>query len=136
MTDTTEHREVVVGLGQLSLTDFEAQLESDFVVDLNYCGLSIAGEPVRQQRVYPEDSTFRLQLIEVKRLKSLSEHLRQEPFTLLFRGSHDLPLHSQAHVLEHESLGRLCLFLSPVNAGFGVPPEQHPDGRFYESVVN
>jgi len=50
--------------------------------------------------------------------------IRTDPFSLVFKGSHDLDLEQRIYELEHEDLGSLELFLVPV--GFGE----------YEAVIN
>ena len=122
-------------LSQTSPDQFEAQLNTEFDVDLNYCGLELDGSPVRRD-VYPEGASLKLELVEVTRKAPASPHLRQEPFCMLFRGSHDIPLYGDVHVLIHESLGKMTLLLNAVNASPGIAPETHPEGRFYECVIN
>ena len=43
---------------------------------------------------------------------------------------------SDMHVLVHGSLGKLVLFLTAVHVSPGILAENHPEGRFYESVIN
>jgi hypothetical protein len=54
--------------------------------------------------------------------------IREEPFSLLFRGPRDTPLDQRIHRLEHERLGTLEIFLVPVR-----PDDRGP---LYEAVFN
>lgn len=123
-------------IGQLDPADFESQLNTEFLVDLNYCGIAVDGAPVRRDDTYPAGATLKLKLVEVSRRAPLSPDLRQKPFTLLFLGAHELPLFGDVHVLVHGSLGKLALFLTPVHTSPGILAQNHPEGRFYESVIN
>lgn len=125
-----------VDVGQLKPVDFESQLNTEFLVDLNCCGIAVDGTPVRREDVYPAGASFKLKLVEVSRREALSPHSCQEPFVLLFLGAHELPLVSDMHVLVHGSLGKLVMFLTAVHVSPGIPAESHPEGRFYESVIN
>ena len=125
-----------VDFSQLKPADFESQLNTEFLVDLNHCGIAVDGTPVRRNGVYPAGASFKLKLVEVSRREALSPHSRQEPFVLLFLGRHDQPLHSDMHVLVHGSLGKLVLLLTAVHVSPGLPAQSHPEGRFYESVIN
>ena len=123
-------------LSRLTPADFEAQLNTNFAIDLNYLGLAPDGQVLRRDDLYPVGAKLDLELTEVAKHQPLSPHSRQEPFSLLFRGSHELPLFSDVHVLLHESLGKLAVFLSAVNVSPGIRPESFSDGRFYECVIN
>lgn len=131
-----EKRDAPIELGELNAADFESHLGSEFIVDVNRFGRQPDGSLVERNDVYPSDTVITLKLVEVNRKDPPSAYTRQDPFGLLFCGSHDQPLYAESHLLIHESLGRIALFLSPVNAFPGILPEQHPDGRFYESIVN
>ena len=122
-------------LRELSPADFEPLLNSEFSVDLRYLGISVDGSPVRRDDAYP-DEKLAMELVEVKRREPSSPDTRQEPFDLLFRGRHDLPLYGDSHLLSHPSLGKLVLLLTPVHVSPGNTAETHPEGRFYECVVN
>ena len=124
-----------VDFSELKRTDFEALLNAEFAVDLNFLGLSLDGKPLPRAEAYPSDASVNLKLIEVNPREALSPATRQDPFELLFLGSHDTPLFSDVHVMSHEILGRFCVMLTSVNASPGVNPEQHSEGRFYEAVV-
>ena len=44
-----------VDVGQLNPADFESQLNTEFLVDLNYLGIAVDGTPVRREDVYPAE---------------------------------------------------------------------------------
>lgn len=134
MPENSETNIELVDFGQLTVADLEAQLNTEFAVDLNFLGLAMDGTPLRSD-AYPAGADLRLELTEVTRRKPLSPDTNQEPCTLLFRGSHEMPLWSDVHVLVHESLGNLAMLLTSVNVSPGVLPDNHPEGRFYESVI-
>jgi hypothetical protein len=94
--------------------------------------------------VVSESGRVYLQLVEVNDLKQASisrsalgkkedpafqAKLREESFTLLFRSTSEMALSQGTRTVEHDALGRLELFLTPVI---------RPDGpwRFYEAVFN
>ncbi len=81
--------------------------------------------------------TIHLELVEVRRSPPGSEAearhraaagIREEPFTLLFRGPRDTPLDQRIHRLEQDRLGTLEIFLVPVR-----PDDRGP---LYEAVFN
>ena len=81
------------------------------------------------------DTKFRMKLADGKILecelvqaKSLSAAPGQEVFSLVFRAPLDAPRATQIYSLEHESLGALDLFLSPIKAD--------GQGLYYEAVFN
>lgn len=125
-----------VDFGQLTAAEFEPLLHSKFQVDLSCYGLAADGDPIRRDDVYPSGAELNLELVEVTPGKRLGKDAPREPFVLLFLGGHELPLLGNVHVLEHESIGRFALMLSPVNVSFATQPEHHPEGRFYESCIN
>lgn len=136
MSSDAEAHKSTIFINRVEIADLESHLNSEFTVDPNYVGINIDGTPLPRDDVYPTESDIRLKLVEVTRLKPFSRHLRQDPVTLLFVGPHEFPLHTEMHVVSHPTLGRLSLFLSPVNAEPGIHPEHHPQGRFYESHIN
>ena len=83
-----------------------------------------------------------IELIEVDRHHRLRKleggfgQRKREPFTLLFRGSHDNVFISHIHTIVHEKLGPLEVFLNPVHADPVHQLESHPQGRFYEVYFN
>lgn len=123
-------------IGQLSRADFESAVGSEFEVDLNFLGITEDGTPLQRSDVYPDGQILFLKVVELTPRKALSADLRPDPFTLLFCGSIDTPLYNDVHVLRHASLGRIAVFLTPVNVSPGILAEQHPEGRFYEAVMN
>ena len=55
--------------------------------------------------------------------------IRQEPFSLVFRGQHDSPLPQQMYTLEHDTLGTIeGPFLAPIGTD--------QQGFYYESIFN
>ena len=130
VSQTDEFRD----LAKLTPDEFQACLDQEFRIDLNHVGLNADGTVIRFEDAYPGQESATLKLVEVTQRPPMSPELRQDPFTLLFLGSHELPFFSDVHILEHPSIGRFTAALTSVNAGVGVAPEQHPDGRFYEVV--
>lgn len=117
-------------LAAVTVEDFKPLKNQTFRVDLRYFGLASDASPLRAD-VYPPDTSLELELVKVTARKPYSDQART-PFTLLFRGSHDLPLYSQVHVLEHEAIGRMAVLISPVIVSAGTLAERHSEGRFYE----
>jgi hypothetical protein len=77
-------------------------------------------------RVYAgDDNTVELELVEAKDLGSNS---RQERFTLLFRGPHNVALEQRIYKMEHDKIGSLDLFIVPVGAVEA--------GKEYEAIFN
>ncbi len=81
-----------------------------------------------------------LQLVDVKPFPPIKDQQsddspdsRQERFSLLFVGPHQNPLIGAIYTVSHRALGSFEMFLNPVQANFRLPPEQHLQGRFYES---
>ena len=68
------------------------------------------------------------ELDAIEKVPGAPEDLREEPFTLLFRGEGESILPQQLYSIHHESLGDFTLFITPVGAD--------PEGVYYESVVN
>ncbi|NEP11977.1 MAG: hypothetical protein F6J92_40210 [Symploca sp. SIO1A3] len=87
------------------------------------------GEPF-QLHLEPE-LTLTLELIEATLLRRRElgedeESIRQEPFSLLFRGPLKMELPQRIYHLEHSQLGRLDIFL--------VPIARKQDGMRYEAI--
>lgn len=66
---------------------------------------------------------------EAKRAAPVGDTLRQEGFTLLFRGPKQPALPQRMYLLEHETMGRLEMI-------FLVPVAEDGNGRYYEAVFN
>lgn len=87
-----------------------------------------------------EETAVSLELIEVKTLpsfidslpswrKAKAHELRQEPFSLVFRGPHEPALIQRMYTLVHEQAGTVAnIFLVPIDAD--------GDGRYYEALFN
>ncbi len=87
-----------------------------------------------------EETIFEMTLIEVQPLKAAIPprnpwdsgpvpKIRQDPFSLIFRGPREHPLQQRLYVLEHEEMGEIeGLFLVPVG--------MNEEGLYYEAVVN
>ena len=69
--------------------------------------------------------TLELKLIEVKPGRSTP---RQEQFSLLFQGPHEIQLHQGVFRLEHKKMRALDLFL--------VPVRKDEQAYYYEAVFN
>lgn len=82
------------------------------------------------------DTTFRLHhedlgavdLELVEATDRTPERFEGEQFSLIFKGPPDTYLPQQIYALEHEAMGRLNLFL--------VPVDQRKDGYRYEAFFN
>ena len=85
------------------------------------------------------DNVVELELIEVTALTPHSSEggsestsaaaLRQEPFSILFRGPNEFPLAQRMYRIEHDGMETIDnLFMAPVGA------DEH--GRYYEAVFN
>ena len=82
------------------------------------------------------DAEVELELTEVTPLKSphsgiddSEQHIRREPFSILFRGPADVPLDQRMYRIEHAEMGLIDgLFITPVGA------DQR--GRYYEAIFN
>ena len=134
-TDSPETADLL-DLATAGPAEFEAVIDTEFIVDRRYLGINESGMPLLDPHAYPDQSECRLKLVEVTRQNQLAERLRKHPFTLLFCGSHDEPLFQGAHLLRHNAFGNSLLFLSMIQAEVGVHPSVHPDGLFYECVFN
>lgn len=60
----------------------------------------------------------------------------RDPFTLLFRGSHESVFADGMHSLIHEKLGVIEVYLHAVNVDPVHETHLHPQGRFYEVHYN
>lgn len=137
---SSEHRPiktdiVLPSVGEFQPAAFEALIDQEFAVDLRYCDLAEDATPIAWEGYRSTEEECQLTLVECHREKQLTEHTREDPFTLLFRGPHEVPLPGRVHVVENSATGRFCLLLTPINVAPGIAPEAHPEGRFYESVI-
>ena len=123
-------------LNQLSAADFQQQLHTEFAVDMNYLGIAADGTFMPAEGAYPAEANAKLELVKVTKRKPCASDQLRDPFMLRFRGDHEVPLFNNTHLLTHESLGELAMFLTPVNASPGILPERCPEGRFYECVIS
>ena len=69
--------------------------------------------------------SLEITLVEVK---SIVANKMQECFALLFRAPLDAPAEQQQFQIEHNTLGKMEIFL--------VPVKKDDDGLFYEAVFN
>ena len=96
-------------LDQLEMADFASHLNELFVVQLT------DGDP------------YTLELVEVAELTKPPGAPGRQPFALIFRNPQtDAYLAQAIHVLNHDDLGALSLFL--------VPLGPHQDGMRYEAL--
>jgi hypothetical protein len=70
-----------------------------------------------------------MDLVETAPLTA-SGNLRRQPFSLIFRGPKDRHLEQRIHILEHDRLGRLGLFLVPIGPG------ADGNGPYYQAIFN
>lgn len=70
-----------------------------------------------------------LELVDVRRYGDQPGAPREHPFSLEFAGPADQPLDQRTHRLAHRALGRLEIFLVPVQPGADDRPR-------YEAVFN
>lgn len=125
---------------------FESYLHQSFMVNLQSAELN----PATRARLLASEMAERwqsgepieIELVEVTRYPKLEaieggfEHRPREPFSLLFRGSHEELLVSATYQVTHKDAGELVLFLNPVQTSVKYSVEAHPEGRFYESTIN
>lgn len=90
-----------------------------------------------------EEHEPELELMEVDRLHRIRkleggfvQERKRDPFTLLFRGSHESVLADGMHSLIHEKLGVIEVYLHAVNVDPVHETQLHPQGRFYEVHYN
>ena len=74
------------------------------------------------------DDAEPLELELVEAVDKTPEGFDGEQFSLLFRGPLDQPLDQRIYSIEHDAMGRLDLFL--------VPVDQRKQGFFYEAYFN
>lgn len=82
-------------------------------------------EPLQNQHFDVEGAECRFELTSVKELKG-GDPAKREPFSLLFRGPQQPVYAQQLFSLSHEAMGRLDVFL--------VPVQQDDDGVLYEAI--
>jgi hypothetical protein len=103
-------------LDRLTVSDFIGHMNATFRVDLG------SGE------------VLGLELIEAKTIGegrwSDSPGIRQQPFSLIFRGPRDRLLSQGMHPVEHPTLGTLTIFLVPLQ------PEGDPTWLHYQAIFN
>jgi len=95
-------------LDELTLASFETHVDTTFRVSLEGA------------------DALDLELIEAS--DRTPERFEGEQFSLIFRGPPDVYLPQQIYPLEHPAMGRLDLFL--------VPVDQKKDGYRYEAYFN
>lgn len=125
---------------------FDSVLHQSFSVNLQSALLNPITREILQASPLAEwwqsDRPVELVLVEVTRYPKLRaieggfDHRPREPFSLLFRGSHDQPLISATYDVTHDKLGTLQLFLNPVQVSVKSSVESNPEGRFYESTFS
>jgi hypothetical protein len=75
-----------------------------------------------------------LELIEAKTIgesrRRDSPGIRQQAFSLIFRGPRDRLLPQRIHPVKHPTLGTLAIFLVPLG------PEGDPTGLHYQAIFN
>jgi hypothetical protein len=79
-------------------------------------------------RLAVDEISLPLELVEVNESGRRGASADRSPFNLLFKGSPDKCLAPQMYRIEHETLGAMDLFISPVRAD--------QDGYYYEAVFN
>jgi hypothetical protein len=102
----------VVDLSALRVADFAPWVGSKF---------RVATEP---------GIAMSIELVEASALSARSNLPRAEPFSLIFGGASGHPLDQRIHILEHDGLGRLELFLVPIGPG------ADGNGPRYQSIFN
>ena len=73
---------------EFSPEDFQACLNEHFTVDLNHVGLSIDGSP-KPSDAYQGANSAVVKLVDVTPRKRAAPGCRENPFSLLFVGSHE-----------------------------------------------
>ena len=103
-------------LDQLTVDDFIGHMNATFRVNMG------SGEVID------------LELIDAKTIgegrRPASAGMRQQPFSLIFRGPRDPMLPQRIYPVEHPTLGWLTIFLVPIG------PEGDPTGLHYQAIFN
>lgn len=103
-------------LDQLTVSDFIGHVNAAFRVNIG------SGDVID------------LELIEAKAIgegrRPDSPGIRQQPFSLIFRGPRDRLLPQRIYPVEHPTLGTLTIFLVPLG------PEGDPMGLHYQAIFN
>lgn len=73
------------------------------------------------------DAFVRLELIEATEVR---DNPRMEQFSIIFRGPQVPQLTQRIHLLEHDQLGKIEMFLVPIGSMFDA------EGLCYQSVFN
>ena len=80
-------------------------------------------------RIYFDSSApTTIELIELTEKKSSSEKALRQPFSIIFRGKKDRVWPQGMYTIDHQSLGKMEIFLVPIG-----PDDQ---GMRYEAVFN
>jgi hypothetical protein len=91
-------------LDKLTLSDFEAHIESAFPIDL------------------PDDGPVELRLIEARAVGTRADRDGgREPFSLIFLGPDRPMLEQRIYSLMHPTIGRLEVFLVPIGPASDRP---------------
>jgi hypothetical protein len=103
-------------LDQLTVSDFSGHVNHRFRVPLD------SGE------------VFELELIEADTIgeshRPASPGIRDQAFSLIFRGPRDRPLSQQIYPIEHPTRGTLGIFLVPLG------PKGDSNGLHYQAIFN
>ncbi len=103
-------------LDQLTVSDFIGHVNAAFRIPLD------SGE------------VLELELIEARTIgegrRPDSPGIRQQAFSLIFRGPRDRLLPQRIYPIEHPTLGTLEIFLVPLG------PEGHSKGLHYQAIFN
>jgi hypothetical protein len=87
------------------------------------------GQPVILNLYKVEDLPAQRDLAAKRKLAEGEEtQIKEESFSLIFRGPLDEPLRQRTHKIKHYALGQLEIFLVPVGKDDG--------GRYYEAIFN
>jgi hypothetical protein len=90
---------------------------------------SFSGHVGEKFRIVAEEvDGWELELIEATPIKTQETRHKRPPFSLVFRGPMEPVLNQQIVPLEHDSMGKLDIFLVPIG------PDE--DGMQYEAVFS
>ena len=100
---------------ELKLETFTDHVDSTFTVDAG-------GTPVELVLFLAEPAKA------TPKGPGVPDTIREDPFSLLFRGPNEMTLDQRIYSMKHDTLGELALFIVPIS--------QDANGMVYESLIN
>lgn len=121
-------------LAKVTVESFDPFVTSKFFADPKTAIVSPSLEHLLEN--IDMNQPVELELVEVTRYPNIQSRAGaqgREPFSLLFRGSHQQALISAIYTVSHPDMVELNLFLNPVQVSVQSKPGENPDGLYYES---